>query len=59
MFYRTINTKTGGSSFVEKFQDEITGRIAEISKDYLNRYLHLHVLPCYQLLVSLQGSLKS
>lgn len=37
--HRTINTKTGGSSFVEKFQDEITGRIAEISKDYLNRAL--------------------
>merc|ERR1712212_555978 len=37
--HRTINTKTGGSSFVEKFQDEITGRIAEISRDYLNRAL--------------------
>jgi len=37
--HRTINTKTGGSSFVEKFQDEITGRIGEISRDYLNRAL--------------------
>ena len=38
---RTINTKTSGSSIVERFQDEITGKVAVIVKKYLNRFVLL------------------
>ena len=35
--FRTINAKNSGSSIVERFQDEITGKVADITKEFLNR----------------------
>jgi len=35
--HRTINTKTSGSSIVERFQEEITDKVAVIVKQYLNK----------------------
>jgi len=36
----TINNQSGGtSSIVERFQDEITGKVAEITKQFLNSAL--------------------
>ena len=43
IFYRTVNSKAGGHSFLDKFQGEITDRIVIIAKDYLNKYLYLNV----------------
>merc|ERR1712131_439749 len=38
--HRTINNQSGGtSSIVERFQDEITGKVAEITKQFLNSAL--------------------
>jgi len=37
--HRTVNSKAGGHSFLDKFQGEITDRIVIIAKDYLNKAL--------------------
>lgn len=37
--HRTINAKNSGSSIVERFQDEITGKVADITKEFLNSAL--------------------
>ena len=39
--FRTINTKTSGSSIVERFQEEITDKVAVIVKQYLNKFVLL------------------
>jgi len=37
--HRTIKAKNSGSSIVERFQDEITGKVADITREFLNSAL--------------------